>query len=94
MPPLRSLYGCAGRKDDALRLLGELQEVSKRMYVNPFFFAIVHLGMGDTENARKMMQAAFEDRSTWLVGLKVAPVWDRARSDPFFQELVRKVGLP
>jgi len=42
----------------------------------------------------KYMQAALEERSGLLIFLKTAAWNDGMRSDPFFQELIRKVGLP
>ena len=40
------------------------------------------------------MQEACEHRSNGLVFLKVHPVYDPVRSNPVYQELVRKIGLP
>jgi len=86
-------YGLAGRRDDAVRLLHELTELARHSYVTPYSFAFVYQGLGDMESWRKMMQASFEERSGLLTFLH-APWNDSVRSDPFFQELVRKVGLP
>jgi len=87
-------HGIAGRRNDACRILEELKEIASRTYVSPGQVAFVHLGMGDMENWRKMMQASLEERDFILVYLKCAPWNDAVRSDPFFDELVRKVGLP
>ena len=91
---LGMIYGAAGRQADAARILEELTELSRRAYVSPLAFATIHQGMGDVENWRKTMQASFEERSGLLAYLKSAPWHDPMRSDPFFQELVGKVGLP
>jgi tetratricopeptide (TPR) repeat protein len=88
------VYGLAGRRDDAVRMLAELRDIASRIYVEPYMFVMAHQGMGDTENWRKMVQASFEERYYLLVYLKCAPWNDCVRSDPFFDELVRKVGLP
>ena len=86
-------YGLAGRKEDALRVLDELTERAKHSYVSPLAFAWVYQGLEDMEPWRKMMQASFDERSGLMAFLSAA--WnDHIRSDPFFQELVRKVGLP
>jgi non-specific serine/threonine protein kinase len=86
------IYGRAGRRDDALRLLDELTDLSRRSYVSPQSFAWVYLGLGDLEPYRRMMQASFEERNGFMTLLH-APWNDSVRSDPFFQELVRKRGL-
>jgi len=87
------LYGLAGRHDDAGRVLEELKGMGERTYVSPYVRALVYMGLGDIEAWRQMMQAAFEERNVPLVFLNT-PWYDSVRSDPFFQELVRKVGLP
>lgn len=87
------MYGLAGRRDDASRILAELTDLANRTYVSPLAFATVHMGMGDVENWRTMAQASLEERNSLLVFLN-APWNDSVRNDPFFDELRRKVGLP
>jgi len=87
------IYALAGRNDDARQILDELKQLSERTYVSPYCFAFVYFGLGDLENWRKMMEAAFDERNTVLVYLKSHPIWDSVRSDPFFQEFIRKIGL-
>jgi serine/threonine protein kinase/Tfp pilus assembly protein PilF len=88
------LYGRAGRVDDALRMIQELERLSNYVYVSPFMFAMVHAGTGNVEAWRKAMWAAYEDRSNTLVWMRVITALKPMRSDPVFQEIVRKVGLP
>ena len=76
-----------------LACLAELSELATRTYVSPYAFAVVHRGLDDMESWKKIMQASFEERSRLLVYLKCASWDDSVRSDPFFQELVRRVGL-
>src|SRR5262249_48784115 len=87
------VYALADCQNDANRMLDELRAIRGR-YVPSWLFALVHEGIGDVENWRKMMQASFEERDYALVFLKCGPLYDAVRSDPFFDELVRKVGLP
>ncbi len=86
-------YGRVGRREDALRVLDRLTERSKHTYVSPLAVAWVYQGLEDMEPWRKWMQATFDERSGLMAFLN-APWNDHVRSDPFFQELVRKVGLP
>jgi len=83
-----------GRTEDAKRRLEELQELAKHEYVSPHHFAMINLGLGDMEEVRKHLWAAYEERANPVVLFKVAPAFDPLRSDPVFQEIIKKVGLP
>jgi hypothetical protein len=54
--------------------------------------ASVYVGLGDLEQAFQWLEKACERRE-YLVLLKVGPGFDPLRSDPRFDQLLRKVGL-
>ena len=85
-------YASAGRRADATRLLEKLNEMSKRRFVSPYFFAIAHTGLGDKDSAFEWLEKAYQQRS-YLTLLKVEPELTSLRSDPRFSNLVRRVGL-
>lgn len=87
------IYGLAGRRQDALRMLDQLTEVAAHSYVSPNCFAWIYGGLGDGDNWQRTMRACLEERSGVLVYLKSA-AWDPMRSHPYFDELVRRIGLP
>jgi TolB-like protein/Flp pilus assembly protein TadD len=87
-------YAVSGRRGRAEEILAELMELSKRRYVPPFFMAIVYSGLKDKDQAFRWLEKAYEDREANLVYLNVEPRFDALRSDPRFQALVRRVGLP
>jgi hypothetical protein len=88
------IYGTAGRREASLRILDELHELAGNVYVSPLHFATVYAGLGDIEAWRKAMLEAYEERTNGLVFLKLFPQFEPMQSDPVFQELVRKIGLP
>ena len=90
---LGQAYALAGRHADARRMLAELTELSRRRHVPATCAAIINIGLGDTERALELLEAACENRDTPLVTLKVHPVYDCLRSEPRFQALLRKVGF-
>jgi hypothetical protein len=55
---------------------------------------VVHVGLGANDKAFEYLERAYEERSGSLIYLKVEPILDPLRSDPRFQDLVRRVGLP
>ena len=83
----------AGEKNEALRLLERLNELSHARYVSPDFFAWIHLGLGEVEETFKYLTEAYERRSNWLAWSGPEPRYDSIRQDPRFRELLRKVGL-
>jgi serine/threonine-protein kinase len=93
IPYLGYAYGLAGRRRDAERLLEELQESASRRFVNPDYFAIIHLGLGENDQAIEWLYRAYEARTDWPFYLPVDPVTDSIRSDPRFKELLAMVGL-
>ncbi len=90
---LGHVYAVSGRKDKALEVLEELKERSKREYVSAFYFVVIHLGLDEKDQAFEWLERAYRERSTYLIWLKVDPIFDGLRSDPRFTELIRRIGL-
>ncbi len=93
LSPLGHGYALAGERDKAQQALDELREMSKRRYISPYLFAVVYVGLGDKEQAFAWLEKAYQDRSFWLIWLKVEPRFDSLRDDPRFQDLLRRIGL-
>ncbi len=49
--------------------------------------------MGNKDEAFAWFEKAYAERSNALTSLRVEPLYDYLRSDPRFQELMRRVGL-
>jgi len=86
-------YAHAGRRADALRLLAELKHRRESGYVPAGAFVNAYLGLGDNEQAFAWLEQAYREHSNILMFLKTHPYFDPLRSDPRFQDLVRRVGL-
>lgn len=87
-------YGIAGHKDEARRYQQELDEVAKHAYVSPFNYAGVYAGLGERDTTFQWLEQCYEQRDSFLCGLKVDPLYDPVRNDSRFAELVRRMGLP
>ena len=87
-------YAVAGRQTEAMEALASLQEMAKERYVSAYQFAMIYLGLGETDKAVEWLEKAFEERSGFMPFLKVEPMFDLLRADLRFQELLRKVGFP
>jgi TolB-like protein/DNA-binding winged helix-turn-helix (wHTH) protein/tetratricopeptide (TPR) repeat protein len=86
-------YAHAGRRKDALRLLGELKRRQQAGYLPAAAFVDAYLGLDDTDQAFVWLERAYQEQSNILQFLKVDPFFDPIRGDPRFKELVHKVGL-
>ena len=86
-------YGLAGRQADANKVLKELLELSRRRYVTPVALVQVYIGLGDKDQAFAWLEKAYEERSYGMAFLKVMPMADPLRSDPRFDDLLRRIGL-
>jgi len=91
---LARAYAVAGERREALKLLGELKEQSRRRFVPATDFAFVYIGLGQKEQAFVWLEQAYQERSGWLAFAKIDPRFDGLRSDPRFQDLLRRIGLP
>jgi serine/threonine-protein kinase len=87
------IYARAGRRDESLKLLGELKARAAREYVSPVSLARVYIGLGDKEQALVWLRKAYDERSAYLVNIGVHPAYDPLRSDSRFDDLLRGVGL-
>jgi serine/threonine protein kinase/tetratricopeptide (TPR) repeat protein len=95
MAALGYLYGKSGRTQEARSVLTEFDDLVRQdRYASAYAIAAVHAGLGDRERVFASLDAAFRERSHWLVWLKRDPRWNDVHTDPRFQALVQRIGLP
>lgn len=88
------LYAFAGRRDEARKVLTELEERARQRRVSPVYRARVYANLGDKERALELLRQAYEERSDHLLAIGIDPIFDGLRADPRFAELLRGIGLP
>jgi TolB-like protein/tetratricopeptide (TPR) repeat protein len=93
LPALAHAYALAGRTGEARIILDEMTNDKTGRYVASPMVARIHLGLGEFEAALDWLQKGLEERSYWMVFLKVDPVYDPIRTHPRFGELLKLVGL-
>lgn len=85
----------AGKKAEAQKVLDDLQAMTRERYVAPYNFALVQLGLGDTDGAFASLERAYEERSYLLaVYLNTDARLTRLYADPRYGELLRRMKLP
>jgi len=82
-----------GKRNEALKTLSQMTEISQRRYVPAYAFAQVYAGLGERDQAFQWLVKSYQDHATDLVLIKVDPTLDNLHSDPRFADLVRRVGL-
>jgi TolB-like protein/class 3 adenylate cyclase/tetratricopeptide (TPR) repeat protein len=60
----------------------------------PVGIALVYTKIGETEEAFAWLERAYRARDPHLIILKAHPLLDPLRSDPRFDDLVRRIGFP
>jgi serine/threonine-protein kinase len=87
-------YARMGRSADARRILKEYLELSERKYVSPDHIALIYASLGEKDQAFAWLDRAYEARSAYMVtAILNSPDYDPLRSDPRFEDLVRRIGL-
>ena len=82
-----------GRRDEALKILAQLQQLAPQRYVSDYTFALVHLALGEKEKAIAWLERAYEHRAgPDIMFIKLDPMFDPLRGDPRFERLVAKVA--
>ena len=82
----------AGRRSEAEEILKRLE--TKKEYVSPAELAVLYVGLDKREQALFALERAYEAHDPQMQFLGVDQHYDPLRSEPRFQELMRKVGLP
>lgn len=83
----------AGKRREALKIVSQLQNISRERYVSPYAVAQVYAALNDKEQTFRWLRTAFDDRAVWMSYLGVDPLFDPFHSDKRYQDMLRHVGL-
>jgi len=87
------LLARSGKRQEAEELLRAIEAERQKGYVSPVAFAILHIGLGNLQQAIDWAERAYEERRGWVVYTTVNPIFDPLRDEPRFQALVNEMGL-
>ncbi|RLA37837.1 MAG: hypothetical protein DRR15_00905 [Gammaproteobacteria bacterium] len=85
-------YGLASRDTQAQEILDEVVALEAAGRAEPFHVAIVHVGLGNNEQAIDWLEKAFEARNSLMHYIKQGAQFDPLRGDPRFVRLVERMG--
>jgi len=89
---LARAYVASGKRSEAVKLLDVLKRRSTTGYSNASEIAMIYASLGDTDQAMAWLEKGFEER--FNPGVLLRPGFDPLRSDPRFEDLRRRIGLP
>jgi TolB-like protein/Flp pilus assembly protein TadD len=89
---LARAYVASGKRSEAVKLLDVLKKRSSTGFSNASEIAMIYASLGDTDQAMNWLDKGFEAR--FNPGVLLRPGFDPLRSDPRFQQLVHRIGLP
>jgi tetratricopeptide (TPR) repeat protein len=85
--------GAAGKKDEAEKLVHEIENLAKQTYVCNYEISQVYAAMGDTKQAFKWLNSGVEQQCDCMVWLQGEPWMDPLRTDKQYLNLIQRVGL-
>ncbi len=88
------VYAVSGRRADALKVAKEFKDLSSHTYVDFYQLATIYAGLGEKDEAFRLLEKGYEEHSATMPYLAVEPFWYGMRSDPRYADLLRRIGLP
>ena len=85
-------FARAGRRDEANKILTQLNQESKTRYVDAYGIGLVLLGLGDTNHAMDELERAYRENDGGdIYNIRIDPMLDDLRGDPRFEALAEKI---
>jgi TolB-like protein/Flp pilus assembly protein TadD len=84
----------AGKRDEARKILDQLDELAARRYISPFEPALINFNLGRRNEGFVLLSKAFADRCFEVITIHIDPRFDGIRNDPRYEELFQKLNLP
>ena len=92
---LAHAYATAGRRTKAKKIVDDLERRSRTNYVSPYMIATIHAGLGNKDRAFEFLEKAYQEGSSDLPYFLRADLRiDNLRSDPRFEDLMRRMNFP
>jgi TolB-like protein/DNA-binding winged helix-turn-helix (wHTH) protein len=76
------------------RLSDDLRKKAAGKYVSPLELAEIYACLKHKEEALHYLEQSYRERAPWLVRIQSNPDFDFLHSDPRYQAIVKKMGLP
>jgi TolB-like protein/DNA-binding winged helix-turn-helix (wHTH) protein/Tfp pilus assembly protein PilF len=89
---LANAYAVSGRKEEAMKIVKDLEGRHSQDSSTDASIALIYVGLGDNDRAMIWLNRAYQAR--FNPSILMRPVFDPLRPDPRFQDLLHRIGLP
>jgi TolB-like protein/DNA-binding winged helix-turn-helix (wHTH) protein/Flp pilus assembly protein TadD len=89
---LAHAYAVSGRKQEAMKIVKDLENRQSQNSSTDASIALIYVGLGDNDRAMIWLNKAY--RARFNPSILMRPVFDPLRSNPRFQDLLHRIGLP
>jgi len=86
--------GLAGEYKPAKQMADFYQVQAKDHYLPPVQRAFIHIGIGEHDEALKLLEQAYDEHSWFLAFIQAEPWYDPLRKDPRFDRIIKKMSFP
>jgi TolB-like protein/DNA-binding winged helix-turn-helix (wHTH) protein/Tfp pilus assembly protein PilF len=87
-------YAVFGQTAEACRVAEHLRQSAFQSHVRPTDLAAAYAACGRNEKAFQWLERAYREHDSALVSMKANITLDKLRSDPRFQDLLRRMNFP
>ena len=86
-------YKTSGYEGCVEWMIENMEKWVLKTYNRPFIYAMAYAKIGEKDKAFEWLEKAYQVRSRFVTAIGVEPAFDSLRSDPRFDEMLKKVGL-
>jgi serine/threonine protein kinase/Tfp pilus assembly protein PilF len=96
MPKYQLCFALASvnRELEARRVLDEMETLAANGYVKPYFLAMAHVAVGETDAAFEYFEQSFNEYEPWLLWFGTEPMLESLHDDPRFVRFLERMKNP
>jgi TolB-like protein/Flp pilus assembly protein TadD len=91
---LGAVFAKDGKRDEAMKILAQLDELADKRYISPFEPALINFNLGRRDEGYLLLSRAFADRCFEVITIHIDPRFDGIRNDTCYKALFGKLNLP
>lgn len=91
---LAAAYAKVGKAEEARKIAQTLEKSWKPDGRSSVWIGAIHASLGEKDTAFEWLEKAFQEHASFLITLKVHPIFDNLQGDPRFDPLVKRIGIP